>query len=313
MSERTTFNETSVDVAGDALLAQYAERVKTLFDASTLPLTGVGGTADNVTATMDPALDGDGLVRGMGAVIEWAGTSTGSVTLTINGGAAVPVLDASGAALVAGALEAGLMSLLQFDGSAWRILSGLSSSTPGVNRQEFAGDGTWIKPTGMSPDTTVRAMLWAGGGAGNATNGGGGGAFVEWVGRLADLGITETVTIGQGGTSGGDGGNTTFGGIAIAYGGHGADASSNPRRGGGAFAMGGASGTFNQTEGGNGQSGDGENAYWGGAGGGGPSKDGGQSVHGGDGGAGASPGEIPGGGGGADAAGARGKAIILVG
>ena len=97
------------------------------------------------------------------------------------------------------------MSLLQFDGAAWRILSGLSSSTPGVNRQEFAGDGTWIKPVGMSPDTTVRAMLWAGGGAGNATHGGGGGAFTEWVGRLADLGITETVTIGMGGTSGGDG------------------------------------------------------------------------------------------------------------
>lgn len=312
MSERTTFNETSVDVAGDALLAQYADRVKTLFNASTLPLTGVGGTADNVTATMDPPLDGGGLVRGMGAVIEWAGTSTGGVTLTINGGTAVPVLDASGAALVAGALEAGLMSLLQFDGAAWRILSGLSSSTPGVNRQEFAGDGTWIKPVGMSPDTTVRAMLWAGGGAGNATHGGGGGAFTEWVGRLADLGITETVTIGMGGTSGGDGGNTTFGGVAIAYGGNGADAPYSPSRGGGPWGKGG-SGYFRHTDGGDGSNKADSLSYWGGSGGGGPGTGGGLSKHGGNGGAGASVGEIPGGGGGADAAGARGKAIILVG
>ena len=90
---------------------------------------------------------------------------------------------------------------------------------------------TWIKP---SSGTTAIVLVWGGGGAGGADNndGGGGGAgascglvFLP----LADLGATETITIGQGGQgvaadgNGADGTNSTFGSHVTGYGGLGGD------------------------------------------------------------------------------------------
>lgn len=316
MTDRTTYSEASAPApSGVELLTQYSDRFKTLFDASCLPLTSVGGTGDVVTATLDPALDADGLVTGMGVTIEWAATNTGGVTLAINGGTAVPVVDASGDALTAGALVSGLLSVLIYDGASWRVVTAMASTVTGVDRQEFAGSGTWSKPVGLSTDTPVRALIWAGGGAGNSTAGGGGGAFVEWLGRLSDCGATETVTVGQGGTSGGDGGNSSFGSLATAYGGNGADAGTNPRGGGGAFGKG-AGGAFPHTDGGDGSGssgGDGSPAYMGGGGGAGSGNVGGMSKHGGAGGDDGVAGSAPGGGGGAGASGADGMIIIITG
>ena len=77
-------------------------RFKELYDAAASPLTSIGGTANAVTATLDPALDGDGLVVGMGFTLTWGAENTAGVTLAINGGTPAAVLNADGSALSAG-------------------------------------------------------------------------------------------------------------------------------------------------------------------------------------------------------------------
>jgi len=94
---------------------------------------------------------------------------------------------------------------------------------------------TWIKP---SSGTTAIVLAWGGGGAGGADNndGGGGGAGascgITFL-RLADLGATETITIGQGGQgaasdgNGASGTDSTFGSFVTGYGGVGGDDDDN--------------------------------------------------------------------------------------
>jgi hypothetical protein len=83
------------------------------------------------------------------------------------------------------------------------------------NYQAFYGGGTtrdWVKPRGAS---MVRFMLiGAGGGGGNGSNtagggGGGSGAVTSWIGPAIFIPDILRITIGAGGTSGVDGGNTT--------------------------------------------------------------------------------------------------------
>lgn len=100
-----------------------------------------------------------------------------------------------------------------------------------VSVQTFLASGTWTKPEN---GTLAIIECWGaggGGGYGIRYSGGGGGAYVRGTIPLADLGATETVTIGAGGaagasgaTTGGNGGNTTFGAHVTAYGGGGGSA-----------------------------------------------------------------------------------------
>lgn len=102
-----------------------------------------------------------------------------------------------------------------------------------VDVQTFAGDGTWTKPTGLANGGRVLVQLWGAGGSGGSNigtghaTGGGGGMYLETWLNANDLGATETITIGVGGTSvtGSDSGNagtaSTFGSFASASGGSG--------------------------------------------------------------------------------------------
>lgn len=258
MANRTVYNSaTPGAITGDAYMDHIAGHLKRLYDAAALPLTAVGGTANAVTATLDPVLDASGLVAGMRFGITWASTNTGAMTLAVNGGAAVSVLDVAGTALTAGAAVSGARALLEFVGGAFRIIAGSASSASVVPPQSwiFTASGTWAKPAGLDDDRIVIVRAWGGGGGGADTGGGGGGArFVEALFRAADVPASVTVTIGAGGAggnggSGGAGGSTTFGVLLTAWGGGGgkAGASGDPGGGGGGVYATGGTGASGST------------------------------------------------------------------
>jgi hypothetical protein len=297
MASRLTFSDLSTPPlpggGGSGLMRQYSERFKTLFDASALPLTAVGGTANAVTATLDPPLDGGGLADGMKFEITWGATNTAGVTLALNGGSAIAVLDPSGAALIAGAIGSGLRSLLEYIGGSFRILSPLLTAIGGGSARyywQFTASGTWNKPAGLDDDTMVTIEAWGGGGSGaSSTNGpgGGGGGYSSTRMRIADLPASVSVTVGAGGVVGSNGGNSTFGAILTGYGGgRGGNISGGGGGGGGgelaagsvgSGTAGGNGGTGGSVSGGTGGSGGnlanagspGRGGLWGGGGGGG--------------------------------------------
>lgn len=348
MASRTTVSGSSTPpLTPTAFFDEYAARMDTLFDASALPLTSIGGTGDAVTATLDPPLAVAGtFVDGMKFTLSWAATNTAGVTLAINGGAALAVVDSAGAALVAGSLVSGLRSLIEYIGGSFRILSPIVDGSNDTSFYwSFTANGTWNKPTGLDADRMVLIQLWAGGGGGATLSGGaggGGGGYREIRMRYADLPSSVSVTIGAGGAAGAAGSNTTFGALATAYGG-GAGVSTGSGGGGGALGVGGNGSTgiggtagrlgggagvgtnitggdgvgFGGGAGGGGASGRGGDAHYGGGGGGGgaspsPIGLGGRSIIGGDGGDGNSAGTAPGGGGGRNGAGARGEVRVWI-
>jgi len=206
--------------------------------------------------------------------------------------------------------------------------------------QTFTSSGTWTKAADVNYVLVEIIGGGGGGGQGASTSaisqGGGGGAGYLQLFRASDLGATETVTVGSGGSGqsgfadadGGDGGNSSFGSHITANGGKGGQYSyasvsvaqrrTKGRSGCGAYSMPSPDqvGQSNPEKhrfgesnyagggGGTGASGDGGDAFIGGAGGGGLSGaangNGGTSVIGGNGGAaGGTAGTAPGGGGGA--------------
>ena len=210
-----------------------------------------------------------------------------------------------------------------------------------AKRVVLTSSGLFVKGDhGSYPnDHLVLVEAW-GGGAGGQSGlvGGGGGAYVsKWL-RFADIPTTVSVTIGAGGAIDISGGNTTFGSILTAYGGHTQGGGGGTSQAGQAGGLGGKVGGGNAattdntpgenagTDGGGGGGGRGAFsttavsaiggwAVYGGGGGGGWSNTGthgagGVSLHGGNGGAGGAPGVAPGGGGGGNAAGARGEVRV---
>lgn len=351
MVERTTYSGLSAPpVTGPDYMNQIAERIDTLFDTSCLPLTGVGGTGNALTATLDPPLATPNvLVNGMKFTLTCAAANTGGVTLSINGETARQVVDAEGVALVAGALKPGLRILLEFvTGSGFRVLNGAGGGGAASLRyyQAFTASGTWTKPAGLSDNTMVTIEAWgagAGGDSGASGGGGGGGGYAMRRFRLADLPSTVTVTVAAGGAINTAGGNTTFGALMTAYGGGrpssteggggagaleaGQSASSGSNNGG---RLGGGDGgplSANQTldarnplGGGGGGGGsasptvekNGGAAVNGGGGGGGDTGTGGVSLYGGTGGNTGVAGGARGGGGGRNAAGGRGEVRVWI-
>lgn len=125
----------------------------------------------------------------------------------------------------------------------WATPAGGSS----INVQSFTGSGTWTKP-GLAAGSRVFIQAWGAGGSGakgaSGGGGGGGGYNERWL-LLSDMGATETVTIGAGGTAisavttaGNVGGTTTVGSLISAFGGAGGTTSSNGGGGGGQLSAG---------------------------------------------------------------------------
>lgn len=313
-------------------------RFKQLYDAGSFPLTATGGTANDVTATLVPALDGDGLLNGMTFSIAWGAENTGGMTLAINGGSPVDVVGPNGLAMLPASVADGLVSRLVYWGGEFVMVSPtlLMGGNGGARYSWiYTASATWTKPVDLPGDTPITVQAWGGGGGGFAsanTGGGGGGGFAQITFQASDVGATVSATVGAGGAAGSNGGNTTFGTTLTAYGGA---AGASTFGGGGAgsnqAATVKAGGYQGSGDGGEDSAGLDASGLWGGGGGGhgagraggravfgggGGSSDsggaGGVSNYGGNGGAAAVAGSAPGGGGGRGAAGARGEIRVWI-
>jgi hypothetical protein len=100
-------------VDGDAYMDAVQEEVGSLWDKAVITLSAVAGT-NTITATCAPAFTA-GLVNGMMFILKPAATNTSTVTLNVNGGGAIAVVDAEGTALTAGALRINANYLLKYD------------------------------------------------------------------------------------------------------------------------------------------------------------------------------------------------------
>lgn len=99
----------------------------------------------------------------------------------------------------------------------------------GNDIQIFTASGTWNKPAGFNADSTVFIEGWGGGASGSGSgsgynSGSGGGAYWSVWKKLSDLGSSESVTVGAGGTGvlstqGQNGGNSQVGTHFLTYGG----------------------------------------------------------------------------------------------
>ncbi len=118
MSRNTFSSQSPAPVSGADFLDQYSAHIAALYRAGIWPLTNVAGTSD-LTANLEPAIGEAGLVDGMHFAITWPNTNTGPLSLSINDSAPVPVVFASGQELVAGALRAGMRSMIEYIGGAF--------------------------------------------------------------------------------------------------------------------------------------------------------------------------------------------------
>ena len=227
-------------------------------------------------------------------ILDPGGFKPSGVTPIANGGTGQNTVAAAIAALLPSQTGNADKALLT---NGTSLLWGAITSSSFTKYTFAAGTGTgstrthlWTKP---STGSIAVVLIWGGGGAGgrDGSVGGGGGAGSNCgfgLFPLADLGSTETITLGRGGQGrsgsnndgeGADGTNSTFGSHATSYGGRGGDDDDGFTAFGstpftrGALAGFPSSPAFDLFSGGNGgtQKGDndsGGNAVFGGAGGG---------------------------------------------
>lgn len=202
----------------------------------------VGGTATAITVTAAEGWTAYGssanqIDTGTILAIKTGSAATGAATLNVNGIGAKAIRGQGDVAIQANDWIAGSILLLRYDASfngaagAWVLLN--PASITAVRRQIFTSSGTY------TPDATmVYALIecWGSGGAGGGvvgsatgTRGGGGGGaggYSASIKTAAQVGASQTVTIGAGGTgssaaTGGNGGATSVGSLVVANGGSG--------------------------------------------------------------------------------------------
>lgn len=100
------------------------------------PLTGVGGTANAITATSDTAVVTaiTSYLTGMKRTLIPTSTNTAAATINIDSVGVANLKDRDGNALVAGSLISGKMYILQYDGTNWRVNDATMNGAPGIIR-----------------------------------------------------------------------------------------------------------------------------------------------------------------------------------
>jgi hypothetical protein len=223
------------------------------------PTAGAGGSISTLYGLEIADMSGFGATTAWGLAVDGSGSQSYINGKLRVGGASAPTyaLDVTGDADVSGVYRVGgsqvapaVVNTYDYTGAAPAAGANGGSDT----------SQTWTKPTGA---TSVLVIVIGAGGAGgggqstastNATaggGGGGGGSVMSAHFRAADLGATETITVGGGGgggNAGGAGGNgheSLFGVWLQAGGGGGGDA------GAAAATSGGGGGSYGTAAGGN--------------------------------------------------------------
>ena len=284
-------------------------QVKTILGLTTADIGGLG-TAATLAFDTDGTMAADSnssvptqaaVVTYVNAVVAGGGSPallkannlsdlTNVITARSNLGLAAIAASGSAADLSTGTLPAARLPAFSGDLSS---AGGTSSVTVTARskRTVFTSSGTWTKDSRTVMARVKVIGAGGGGGGGQVTasgtassggSGGGGGSFGERMFAASDLGATETVTVGAGGTGGGSaaagsaGGNTSFGSWLTAYGGGGGFngvSAANSGGGGGAGLLGaggnGASATNGTAGATGGATGGASNTVFGGGGGGG--------------------------------------------
>lgn len=210
----------------------------------TVAAKGIYETATGVEAANTTAIGGGNTTATL-VLTTLISTSTGGTAYT------VPVTSSNG----------------KLDGSfccsGTTTFTGVTVGGQGIQRQyTTAGTTTWNKPDRLD---YVIVELWGGGGSGGQkanpgiATGGGGGGYVNVRIASTSLPSSLTLTVGAGGTAavsgvGSEGGTTTFGNLAAAYGGgpgsSGVDSGNYFGGGGGSAFSAGANGTPGYPDGG---------------------------------------------------------------
>jgi len=206
-------------VTGDVYMDAVQAKIARASQGINIQLSGIGGTANNITATLDPAPI-SGLANGMLFVLPVSVANTGAVTLAINGGAAANVVDLLGSALTAGRFPAGSRQLLTYSDGAFIAIGDSRIVTNILDYQAFTTSGTWTKPVGTPGNAWVFVEGWGGGGGGrtnSGTNGGGGGggAYRSRMFRASQIPSSAPVIVGAGGAVNSDGTNSSFGSLIV--------------------------------------------------------------------------------------------------
>ncbi len=148
-------------LAGPTVLNDIAEEVEALWRYAAIPLSGVAGTPNAITANCDVplALSQKG---NKGSFIPVA-PNTGATTLAINGLPSKAVTNRNGTALANGRLVTGRMELFEDDGVRYRLLLDQPSSTAAPQLSTFAyqtasgtdGAGTAVGFNDIPLNTTI--------------------------------------------------------------------------------------------------------------------------------------------------------------
>lgn len=215
-----------------------------VFSGTGITTTGSGNTitisVDDTIATIYTENTGTAIpasgnlnVLGTGPI-----TTTGSgntVTINTNGTLATSYVEDSGTAAASG----GILNILgsggiSTSGSGNTVTISGSGTFGSITRQVFTVSGTYTPTSGMQ-FCVIECLGGGGAGGGGATtsssqvscgSGGGGGEYASGIFSGGTIGISQSITIGAGGTpnsgsAGGNGGSTSVGALITALGGSG--------------------------------------------------------------------------------------------